>query len=390
MKVGMLLGSLSREGGGVFEAVLGLSKALTSTQHVTVHAFGLYDSHFESDRTLWGSIPVMTRRRLGPPSIDFAPGLTRVLLGQHLDILHTHNLWKYQSYASLTWSVGSDAPFIISVHGALDTWALGRARWKKMAAALAYENRHLRRASVLHALTSQELGAIRHYGLSNPVCVIPNGVDIAVAGATDPPPWAGVLPGGCKILLYLGRLHPKKNLQSLLAAWRMIEHDRPMDTDAWWLVVVGWDQSGYGESLRSFANDAGLKRVWFAGPRFGAEKRACLARADAFVLPSLSEGLPVAVLEAWAGGLAVAMTRASNLEEGFDAGAAIPVATDTDGLFHDLVQLLQMSDAERTNMGRNGRALVEQQYTWDVAASKMYAVYQWVLGGGTPPSSVEP
>ena len=48
----------------------------------------------------------------------------------------------------------------------------------------------------------------------------------------------------------------------------------------------------------------------FPGPVFGADKEAAFRCADAFILPSHSEGLPIAVLEAWSYGLPVFMTRA--------------------------------------------------------------------------------
>ena len=61
----------------------------------------------------------------------------------------------------------------------------------------------------------------------------------------------------------------------------------------------------------------------FPGPQFGTAKAAAYRRADAFVLPSLSEGLPMAILEAWAHEKPVLMTDACNLPEGFAARAAI-------------------------------------------------------------------
>ena len=50
--------------------------------------------------------------------------------------------------------------------------------WKKRIAALLYENQHLRGAACLRALSEAEAQSIRSYGLRNPICVIPNGVDL--------------------------------------------------------------------------------------------------------------------------------------------------------------------------------------------------------------------
>ena len=384
MKVGMLLGSLTRKGGGVFEAVLGLSKSLVHAHGIDVRAFGLYDRYLIQDGRLWQDIPLITHRHLGPGNLGIAPRLGAALVGNALDLLHTHNLWTYQSYASLRWAAKTRRPMVVSPHGALESWALKHSRWKKLLAAALYENQHLRKATVLHALNTQELHAIRAYGLRNPVCVLPNGVDIGNTVTLTHAPWSAIIPAGSRVLLYIGRLHTKKNLHSLLDAWAAVEKQASAGTD-WWLVIVGWDQGGYGDSLRRSALESGLQRAWFAGPRFGAEKISCLQHADAFVLPSLSEGLPMAVLEAWAHRLPVVMTPESNLEVGFTAEAAIRLTTDRDGILAGLSRLFQMSDAERQAMGMRGWSLVEREYSWDVISGQMAGVYNWLLGGGPAP-----
>ena len=106
------------------------------------------------------------------------------------------------------------------------------------------------------------------------------------------------------------------------------------------------------------------------------------------MLPSLSEGLPVAVLEAWSYGLPVLMTEACNLPEGFAAGAALSIATDPAGIAAGLRRLFALSDAERRGMGARGRALVRARFAWASVGEQMAAVYRWVLGGGSPPSCV--
>jgi glycosyltransferase involved in cell wall biosynthesis len=60
----------------------------------------------------------------------------------------------------------------------------------------------------------------------------------------------------------------------------------------------------------------------FLGPLFGQEKDAAYRACDGFILPSLSEGLPMAVLEAWAHAKPVMLTPECNLPEGFTAEAA--------------------------------------------------------------------
>jgi len=124
------------------------------------------------------------------------------------------------------------------------------------------------------------------------------------------------------------------------------------------------------------------------GPQFGDAKRSLLANADAFVLPSLSEGLAVAALEAWSFGLPVLMSAESNLPEGFEAGAAMRTAIETDGIAGALEAFLALTDQERREMGNTGRRLVEERYSWDSVVEDMARVYGWLLDGGQPPATV--
>jgi poly(glycerol-phosphate) alpha-glucosyltransferase len=125
--------------------------------------------------------------------------------------------------------------------------------------------------------------------------------------------------------------------------------------------------------------------VVFFGPAFGEEKEALLRSADAFILPSFSEGLPMSVLEAWSYGLPVVMTPECNLPEGFACDAALEIRSGegsqgSDFSFqHGLRALLEMSGAQRGSMGMRGRRLVEDRFTWPKVAAQMKALYEELL-----------
>jgi poly(glycerol-phosphate) alpha-glucosyltransferase len=96
----------------------------------------------------------------------------------------------------------------------------------------------------------------------------------------------------------------------------------------------------------------------------------------------------MSVLEAWSYKLPVVMTHECNLPEGFAADAAILIETDTPSIAHGLKGLFSMNVADRSEMGRRGRELVKQRFTWQNVAAQMREVYDWMLGGGSKPSSV--
>jgi poly(glycerol-phosphate) alpha-glucosyltransferase len=244
--------------------------------------------------------------------------------------------------------------------------------------------------------------------LKNPIAIIPNGIDLREHGnklrAVQCPLHVGWIPDCCwhKVLLYLGRIHPKKGLVPVLRAWK--EAHRSKD---WVFVIAGWDQGGHEAELKNLCtellipwrdvrdselNSASaewpLAEVVFLGPRFGDAKAACYQSCDAFILPSLSEGLPMAVLEAWAYSKPVLMTPQCNLPAGFAADAAIRIEANPQSIAFGLSCLFNSRSSSLLAMGQRGRNLASSRFAWGHIAKEMKEVYEWMLGGGVKPASV--
>ena len=386
MKIGLLMGHVSRRAGGLWISVRQLGRALAETG-LEVEIFGLAGPGSDTDCAAWDGPPLRMHDVLGAAAFGYAPRLARSLHGRCPSLLHANGLWMYPSLAGLRWSRRSRRPYLVSPHGMLDPWAVSNSAWKKRLVGWWFEDAHLAGAACLHALTAAEGRAIRAYGLANPICIVPNGVDLPEDPSFARPTWLEASGKDRRIVLFLGRLHPKKGLENLLAAWRDVQGSP--GASEWLLVIAGWDQGGHERHLRQVAEDRGIARsLRFVGPQFDRDKAASFACADAFVLPSLSEGLPVAVLEAWSHGLPVLMTGACNLPEGFAAGAALPIATDSAGIAAGLRRLFALSDAERRAMGVRGQALVRERFSWRGVGEQMAGVYRWVLGGGPAPACV--
>jgi poly(glycerol-phosphate) alpha-glucosyltransferase len=376
MKIGFLVSSVSRDAGGLFESVRGLAKAVASI-NANVRVFGISDEQSAVDSQEWRPLSVQTFR----PQLrawGYANQLLPAMLDADLDVLSVHGLWKYCSVASRRWHQRADRPYVVHPEGMLEPWALRNARWKKRIAALLYENQNLREAACLRALSEAEALSFRAQGLSNPICVIPNGVDLPDLSESN----AGSRSHNRKTLLYLGRLHRKKNLANLIRAWNHTFNSQACKSDSWVLAIAGWDQSGYESELKRIA---AVPSILFLGPQFGAEKSECYRACDAFILPSLSEGLPMTVLEAWAYAKPVLMTLECNLPEGFSADAAVRVGPSPEEIADGLRSIIEMSDDDRRAMGARGRDLVATKFSWPRVGEQMRAVYKWVLGGGTPP-----
>lgn len=389
MRIATLTASISRNGGGVSEAVRRLSLAITARGDGAVTIFSGEDEHSAADSPAWDGVPLHLGAVRGPRAFGWQPGLGRDLRAAAPDLVHLHGIWMYPSLATLRWSEGAGRPRIISPHGMLDPWALTVSPLKKRLVRALFEDRNLCGAAVLHALNQAEHDAMRAFGLKNPVAIIPNGVDLPPLGDHGPPPWAGAVPADARILLFLGRLHPKKGLKPLLHAFAAAQARTPALRD-WRLVIAGWDQNGHRGELEALVRELTLERsVHFPGPIHGAAKNAALAAADAFILPSFSEGLPMAVLEAWSFARPVLMTRACNLPEGFSAGAALEIGTRPEELADSLGVMARLAPSGLSAMGAQGRALVQERFNWDHVAARMHAVYRWALEGGDPPPGLQ-
>ena len=379
MKIGFCLKSCSQAGGGVTPVAAGLARELNRLRNpVTIFAFK--DQRTAADLDLWSGVPnlkVFTSVRFAPIQVSW--DYRSAVLSEELDVVHTHGLWLTPSAMGLAVNRHKGTPTFVTPHGMLDPWALRRSRWKKRLALMLYEKAHLHTAACIHVLNREEAIACREFGLENPLAIIPNAVDLPVRSNLSPP-WKQ---SDKRVLLFLGRLHPKKGLTELLQAWKAFTQAR---AETWKLVIAGWDQNGYEAQLREQARD--FEDVEFLGPLFKEKKSAAFENASAFVLPSWSEGFPMAVLEAWSYSLPVLMTSACNVSE--TNGGAVIVEPGAQGVLSGLRQLTELGRSELREMGERGFDLVKNRYTWSSSAAKLLSAYDWICNSGPEPPCVIP
>lgn len=387
--VAMVTGSISRVGGGVSTAVQGLSAALQA-RGTPVQILSQHDTHSVQDMHEWDGLDVRLAPIMGPKSFAFSAQNQRAMATLDADLLHLHGLWTGSSLNTQVWS-RQKRPTIVSPHGMVDAWALRASSVKKRVFWTLFEARSLGQARCIHALSRAEADAVRALGLKVPVAIIPNGIDLAQADATLPKPlWRAELPEGARVVLFFGRLHPKKGLDLAIRALAAHSAAGPAGSAPLHLVVAGPGPEPYVAELEALVAELGVgHQVGFIGPQYGPDKFAALAAADAFILSSHSEGLPMAVLEAWGFGLLVLMTSACNLEIGIAEGAALEVTTEVDNIAAALGRIATMPAEDLAEIGTRGRALVAREFSWSSVAEKMAALYAWAVDGGTPPDFVE-
>ncbi|PYJ23537.1 MAG: glycosyl transferase family 1 [Verrucomicrobia bacterium] len=389
MKIAYLLNSVSRKAGGLFEICKRLAQTTCDEKEIVV--LGVEDEFTKTDLIEWAPLRPTIFSPVFARSFGYAPGYAQYLAKACPDIAHVHGLWTYSSLAGYRWHRRTNRPLIYTAHGMLAPWALRNSAWKKRLVCRLWEDAAHRSAACFHVNSEAEHLMLRQHGLRNPICIVPNGIDLPASQSSDSSLISGLasIARGRKLLLYLGRLHPKKNLVNLIRAWKEALNTYPPTLSSWVLAIAGWDQGGHEAQLRQLTTDLRLlTSVIFLGPQFGADKEACYRACDAFILPSLSEGLPMTVLEASAYARPVLMTPECNLPEGFATGAALQIGTTPKEIAAGLKQLIEMSDDDRKAVGARGRVLVVEKFSWPRIGEQMRSVYEWVLGGGRVPETL--
>ncbi|MEE4213092.1 MAG: glycosyltransferase [Parvularcula sp.] len=351
------------------------------TRMVNVRVYALRDQYSEADRSAWRPINPVIVDTLGPKSLGLAPDLHSQLKSGDHDALHLHGIWLMISRDVLRWKRATGKPVIISPHGMLDPWALKNSSWKKKVVSHAFEYANLRSADCLHALNTAEAEAIRSFGLTNPIAIIPNGAHLPELSKEVRKRERR------NKMLFLGRIHKKKGLLELVRAWENFSQQAPGLFSDWELVIAGWDDGGHLSELKAETHRLGMgDNIHIQGPVFGEAKEQLLRSVDAFILPSHSEGMPMTVLEAWSYKLPVFMTRHCNLSVGFSSGAAIEISTDPIEMAKSLANAVGAGKLH--GMGAAGRRLVEEKFLWGKIAAQHSDTYKWLVGQAEKPEYV--
>ena len=386
MKILILTSVLSRKAGGLFYSVPNLTKAIVKNG-CNAYLSGFFDEFYKTDSINYDGLKICPYSVFGPlKNYSMSKDLRKCIRKIQPQVIHQQGIWSFLSFFTLRYKrTHKECKTIITPRGMLDPWILKRSPLKKFLARKIFEDNNLHNADCLHALCYSEYKSMREYGLKNPIAIIPNGITI--------PTWKRnydlYKSKKIKSLLFLSRLHPKKGIFELICAFANIKEKNPELVEQWKLIIGGWGSKEYIQTLENEIENKGLSdNVKMLGPVYGNDKDLLLKECDVFILPSYSEGLPMAILEAWAYGLPVITTEFSNLPEGFETGAAYKIENNIDKLTDGLLDFMMKSNKDIIEYGRNGYKLVSEKFSWDIIGKKTIDLYNWVLEGGPKPDFI--
>jgi glycosyltransferase involved in cell wall biosynthesis len=382
MKLLHVIASIRAAGGGPAEAVRSLSAVHQRDGH-SVEVVSLDDPTDTEVR----NFPLRVHA-LGPArnTYSFAPAFVPWLRQNHAryDAVIINGLWQYHSFGAWRALRGTATPYYVFPHGMLDPWFKRSFPLKHVKKWLYWpwaDYRVLRDArAVLFTCEEEKLLAPQSFALyrAHPV--------VTGLGTTSPPPGADAAAfldrhpelEGKRILLFMGRLHPKKGCDLLLEAYAVTMANDP----AWRLVFAGPDAFNWQMKLVARAQTLGIAdRIVWTGMLRDSMKWSALAAAEVFALPSHQENFGIAVAESLACGVPVLISREVNIWREIEASQAGLTAPDTlEGTISLLTRWQQLSGTERSTMRRNARLCFQQHFDIEHSAARLLEAIESTAG----------
>ncbi len=312
-------------------------------------------------------------------SLGLAKALPRLIY--EADIVHLHAIWEYPVLAAAKIARKLGKPYILRPCGMLDKWSLSQSAWKKNIYLRLFMNSILDNAAAIHFTLEGEKNNSWYGSNANRNFVLPIGLP---ASAYQNLPACHVFfkrfpeLQGLRIILFLGRLHSKKQPDVIIRAFQKVYAGNP-DIH---LVLAGPGEKDYVTTLKRLAKELKVeKNITFTDILVGNAVQEAYRAAELFVLPSLQENFGIAVAEAMAAGCPVVVSNKIDLAlEISNAKAGLVCLPDVESTAQAMEQILK-DKALRNSMGGNGRRLVLNEFTWDKIANELLLVKENILSG---------
>ena len=297
---------------------------------------------------------------------------------RQFDLAHIHALFSPVTTFAATIARYHHLPYIIRPCGMLDPADLQKKKRLKQIYATLLERPNLAGAAAIHFTSKEEAKISERFGLGStgktPVprdLVIPLGVT------------GGLLPKRLResqvpIILFMSRIEPKKGLDLLIPALESIlgsgiefhfilAGSNPQDAD-------------YETQIKlQIQNSSLAKYTTITGFVSGDLKVELLTKADLFVLPSYYENFGIAVAEAMAAGVPVAISDRIHIAEDIQQAEAGWVGPLEVGAIANSIKSALLNPQERQRRGLNGQEYARKHYNWEAIAQQTIDAYQEIL-----------
>lgn len=320
-------------------------------------------------------VPVHYASTPWEPKFLYSPHLKREIssLGEY-DIYHAQGVWQYPTYAIANIARKTHTPYLITPRGMLYPQDIRKSNYRLKMFSLKYSLLNdLNKAACVQVTCEEEMHYCRELGVSSPIAIIPNPVDNR---DYEPQKFDGPFRLG-----YLGRLSPRKNVESLVYAFAELGNLQK-NAELW---VIGGGDSKYENFLKNEVCRLGLRGVHFTGFLSGKAKDKALSGISVLAMPSEFENLGNVILEGLARGIPCIATQGAPWKdlETFKCGWWIPFKQES--LNEVVRQVVQMNPETLQSMGEAGKQMVKERYSVSHIANMMKQTYEWILNRGQAP-----
>jgi glycosyltransferase involved in cell wall biosynthesis len=323
--------------------------------------------------TCWGMFDIKGVRKFGAYIYMLTLFAYLVRHRREYDILHVH-LANYHAFVSLVAARLLGKKIIIKI-GNTGEWGIRAMKEGRGQGIWGMERMFvsLRHSDCIVAVNPAITGELVAEGFAaDKIVEIPNGIETDMFESKAD----YGLNSQC-VLTFVGRLHPQKGVDVLL---RSVHQVYQVQSEMNWRLQVLGD-GRLRDQLEALARNLGIaEAVDFCGQVDNVEDY--LAGSDIFVLPSRTEGISNALLEAMACGLPCIATRIDGnrhvLTDGYDGLLVTP--DDVDELAQAIIRLSQDTTLRR-RIGKQARHTAQVRYSLDVVATKYVELYELLLNG---------
>jgi glycosyltransferase involved in cell wall biosynthesis len=302
------------------------------------------------------------------------------------DAVIVNGIWQFHSFGA--WQVlhNSNTPYVVFTHGMLDPWFKKQYPLKHVKKLMYWpwaEYRVLRDARAV-LFTSEEERMLARESFPFYRCnevVVNYGTAKPLGDARlERQEFFGRYPElrGKKLVLFMGRIHPKKGCDLLIEAFaNVLAHDT-----AWHLVIAGPDQLGWQGKLSDLAARLGVaSAITWTGMISGALKGGALHAAEIFALPSHQENFGIVLAEALAAGTPTLLSNKVNIWREIQSDGAGLVAEDTlQGTRELFRSYLDLPEDKKLVMRQRARECFEQRFEIKKAARTLRAILGGITG----------
>lgn len=364
------INSFSSLAGGVSFALQSLCDHVEGVRHVIL---ALRDS----EPTLaTDNATVYLFNRIGPYAFSYSHELEEAL-SEMLDkmpntIVHIHGMWSGLGYSiNLIRKRHGTHRYIVSPHGMLAPNAVKRRKIVKSIMHTLWEGNVLKNAAGIHCLTKTEQTHVKQFNKNLKTFVLPHSIWFPLSEAMLKESWLARATEQ-KTLLYLGRVHKTKGVIQLVR--EIVERSKTSARVNFRLKIAGFGPQSEIDALNAMIGTD--SNISFLGSVFGEDKKQQMLASHAMILPSMTEGLPMTLMEGAAHGLPLLVTNECNLDwvEVQGAGKSVPYGTSGIKELVDFFHQSSINDLE--TMGLNSARSARSLYSVESISDQWRELYE--------------